>query len=148
MNTLEITQCLKKDPYAKTIFKQVVPRDKLPNVPRLGYPSAFVINTQPSYMRGEHWLAVYYDKQGFCTFFDSYGMKPSFYNLHNFVFQSSRGFEHNTQQLQSLTSSVCGNYCIYFIMLKARGLKLHEILELFDKKDFCMNDSKMKCLID
>ena len=82
MNTLEITQCLKKDPYAKAIFKQVVPRDKLPNVPRLGYPSAFVINTQPSNMRGEHWLAVYYDKQGFCTFFDSYGMRPSFYNLY------------------------------------------------------------------
>ena len=123
MNTLEITQCLKKDPYAKAIFKQVVPRDKLPNVPRLGYPSAFVINTQPSNMRGEHWLAVYYDKQGFCTFFDSYGMRPSFYNLCNFVFQTSRGFEHNTQQLQSYygictsdstTYELCGDKIINF----------------------------------
>ena len=41
-----------------------------------------------------------------------------------------------------------GNYCIYFIMLKARGLSLHEIIVLFDKKDLCMNDFKMKCLID
>jgi hypothetical protein len=123
-----------------------------PEISYLTYPDSVIhrrlSSTRSRVICAVHWLAVFYEKQGFCTFSHSYGMKPSFYNLHNFVFQSSRGFEHNTQQLQSLTSSVCGNYCIYFIMLKARGLKLQEILELFDKKDFCMNDFKMKCLID
>jgi hypothetical protein len=146
MNTVQIKNILNRDEYSKKVFRLVVPRDKLPS--KVTYPAAYVINTQGSQQRGEHWLAVFYEQSGYCSFFDSYGMSPSFYNLREFVFKTSHGFEHNMQQLQGLSSNVCGNYCVYFIMLKARGFSMKEILHLFDKENFLMNDFKMKCFLD
>ena len=62
---------MSKDEYAKKDFKNVLPYDCLP--PRPQYPSSYVIYTDPAGEKGEHWLALYYDKNGECTFFDSFG---------------------------------------------------------------------------
>ena len=38
------------------------------------YPSSFIVNTDTSGEPGTHWL--YYDINGNCTFFDSFGQHP------------------------------------------------------------------------
>ena len=59
MNSLQIKGLLKKDPQAKKIFKKVCALDEI-KVPSC--PSAYVINSDTSHKKGEHWVAVYFDK--------------------------------------------------------------------------------------
>ena len=141
LSTIQLYKSLKKDEFCRIIFKGVFPRDHLPN--KIQYSTAFIINTHPSYKRGEHWLAVYYDDKGKCTFFDSFGLHPSFYRLEGFLNKTSNEWEYNKQQLQSVSSMACGYYCIYFILLVCRSFKLKDIIDLFSKKDFDLNDFKI-----
>ena len=145
LNSLQIHEIIRKDLYAKWDFKSVLPRDRLPS--RVVYPSSYVVNTHESSKKGEHWLALYFDKTGYCTFFDPFGLSPSFYGFDNYLKKTSRGFTFNTQQIQSVTSSVCGYYCIYFVLLMSRNFTLKEILMFFDKKDFIYNDFKILHLL-
>ena len=123
--TDEIYKILRKDEYANSDFKKVVPFDCLPNRP--DYPSSFVVNTDPKNKKGEHWLALYYDKGGMCTFFDSFGNSPTFFGLDKYIERTSTRFEFNNKQIQSALSNTCGYYCIYVILLKSRGFNLNEI---------------------
>lgn len=97
-------------------------------------------NTDPLGKEGQHWLAFYYDINGKCTFFDSFGHSPAFFGLEAYIEKTSTKWEYNTQQLQSIFSSTCGYYCIYFILLKSRNFKMCDILNLFNKTNFNIND--------
>ena len=50
-------------------------------------------------------------------FFDSYGKHPIHYNKYflDFMNRNAVEWEHNKIQLQSAFSTVCGQYCIYFL---------------------------------
>ena len=111
LSNIDIHKVLGKDIYARPVFKGVFPRDKLPN--KVSYPAAYVVNTDKSNESGEHWLAIYYDSKGECTFFDSFGQEPKYYGLQTFLEKTSKNFIINKQQVQSLFSNTCGHYCIF-----------------------------------
>ena len=77
LNTIEIHNALKNDEFSNRVFKMVLARDRLPRIIR--YPSAYVVNTDNHDKGGEHWIALFYDSNGYCTFFDSFGRSPTFY---------------------------------------------------------------------
>src|SRR5689334_20148323 len=119
MNSNQIRRELTSDAYSKRYFKGVLARDQLPN--KIKKPAAYIINTENSDKKGEHWLALFYDRNCRCDFFDSFGLHPAFYNLEKYLYKTSSTWQYNKNQLQSLESSYCGNYCIYFILLRSRG---------------------------
>ena len=82
MNTLQIERLLKKDLKSKTIFKKVCALDQLE---KPTFPSAYVINSDPSSKPGEHWIAVYFDKRGRGEYFDSYGLPPTLVGLDSYM---------------------------------------------------------------
>ena len=61
MNSLQIERLLKNDSETKSVFKKVCALDQLE---KPTFPSAYVINSDPSTEPGEHWIAVYFDKHG------------------------------------------------------------------------------------
>ena len=61
MNTLQIERLFKKNLRTKNIFKKVCALDQLE---KRTFPSAYVINSDPSSEPEEHWVAVYFDKRG------------------------------------------------------------------------------------
>ena len=61
MNSLQIECLLKNDSETKSVFKKVCALDQL-ETPT--FPSAYVINSDPSTEPGEHWIAVYFDRHG------------------------------------------------------------------------------------
>ena len=75
---------------------------------------SFIINTDSSNLGGQHWLAVLVrpNKQGYV--FDSYGIPPP---LRVQTWLNSRGirWSANNRQLQTIQSTLCGYYCIYFL---------------------------------
>ena len=145
LNSMDIFFFLKKDNYSKNIFKYVIARDRLPKY--VNYPSAYVINTHNSDQPGEHWLAVYYDSNGYCTFFDSFARSPKEFGLEKFFNSTWTGWKFNQKRVQEHYTATCGYYCIYFILLKSRGLEIEDILILFDDKDFIVNDFRISKLI-
>ena len=125
---------LKKDEFSKETFIGVFPRDQLPYIKK--YPCAFIINTQPITMKGEHWLAFYFDANQNGEFFDSYGNHPKIFGLEKYLLQNSRKWTYNSIRLQGDNSATCGQYSVYFILLKSRSFKLEEILRLFSVDNF------------
>ena len=115
MNTIQIKHLLKKDPFAKTIFKKVCAKNQLL---RVDYPSAYVINSHPSFKPGEHWIAMYFDKHGKGEYFDSYDLRPSMNGFTAFMERNSNGWMYNNKTVQSLISTTCGHYvCILFCIV-------------------------------
>ncbi len=133
LNSIQLYKILKRDKITQKTFLGVFPRNYLPK--KLKYPCCFIINTHPSYKSGEHWLAFYYNKDGFCHFFDSFGMPPQFYGLQSYIEKTSNGWSYNSKRIQSLKSYFCGFYSFIFLFLKARNL---------DIKSFNFNDKTIK----
>ena len=138
LTTNDIYKNLNKDFYSKKSFIGVFARDKLPEVKN--YPTSFILNTQPTYKPGEHWLAVYFNKDRLCEFFDSFVFPPSIYGLDKYLKSKSSDFVSNTQQIQDNDSASCGYYTIFFILLKNRNFSLDEIISFFSKNNFKLND--------
>ena len=107
MNTLQIKRFLRNE----KIFKKVCAFDQLENPV---FPSAYVINSDPSNEPGEHWIAVYFDKRGREEYFDSYGLAPAFVGLESYMdTYFLAGWIYNRKTLQALFSNVCGHHCVY-----------------------------------
>jgi hypothetical protein len=110
------------------------------------YPASGVINTDPSYLPGTHWIAFYIDKNKICYFFDSYGYQPKQYGLSS-QFSKCSKIVYNNKKLQSNSSKVCGYYCIYFIKTISRGIHFKNIIDVFSKKNLKFNDFIVEELI-
>ena len=96
------------------------------------FPSAYVINSDPSSKSGEHWVAVYFDKRGRGEYFDSYGLSPTWIGLDSYMdAYSLSGWIYNRKTLQAYFSSFCGHCCVYFILFRCRGVPLHAIVSDF-----------------
>ena len=124
MNTLQILKVLEQDRYVKPLLSGVYAIDQLP---RCTF-GAYVVNTAPSKHPGKHWVAVYISAKG-VDYFDSYGGEPS-PRLKRWW--KNRSWTYNPVPLQSPLTSVCGQYCIYYLLHRARGITLDEML-----LDFC-----------
>ena len=137
MNSLQIEGLLKKDSQAKKIFKKVCALDEI-EVP--SYPSAYVINSDTSDKKGEHWVVVYFDKNRRGEYFDSYGLPPAVLGLEAYMDRFSLDWIYNRKTIQSLFSNVCGHYCVYFILFRCRNISLHAILSVFTyrKRSSCI----------
>ena len=80
-----------------------------------------IVNTDPATEPGTHWIAFFLahnNRSSEIEFFDSYGLPPSFYGF-SFPSPSHTQLLHNTIRLQSLKTTVCGQYCILFLILRS-----------------------------
>ena len=129
LNTLDILKLISNDQVARLVFLGVFARDKIPL--KIKYPSCFIINTHTSSKQGEHWLSIYYNKNGEAEFFDSYGNHPSYYQLESYLDKTSSKWTYNRKQIQSVISDFCGHYCVLFILHKCRNMSLDTFISKF-----------------
>jgi hypothetical protein len=127
-----------------TILKQkighhssVAPSDRLPTV--CSKPYVLVVNTDPSDKPGTHWVAIFINTDGTAEYFDSYGFKPNVSTISKFL-QRFKHCRYNKKRIQGLFSSVCGHYCIYFVLHRWNQVPMEEILNRFSE-DCEENDS-------
>lgn len=130
-----IEKVLLKDPYTKKIFTGVYARDELPKKPK--WPECFIINTDPRSKPGTHWLAIHYNQDGHCYFFDSYGFRPAHFRLESYINSTSTSWTYNKIRIQG-NSDYCGYYCILFLLFKCRDKSL-QFFNSFSK-NYYVND--------
>ena len=78
----------------------------------VSYPSSFVINLDPSYKPGSHWVAVYFDRNGVGEYFDSFS-------------------HYNHMHVQKIYTTTCGQFVVFYIYQRSRGLMLEVILRKY-----------------
>lgn len=131
MDSEQLDRVLSSNAYTRRSFLGVFASDRLPYGIR-EYPACFIVNVDPAYASGSHWLACYLSSPRDLEFFDSFGRGPSRFEgpIWNYV----RRFpyvNYNEVILQSNTSAVCGQYCIYYVYSKCRGYSLNDMLLSF-----------------
>lgn len=82
--------------------------------------TAYVINTDPSYKRGKHWVAIYIDKNREGYYFDSYGLPPSHREFLRFLKKHTEHWSYNDENFQGLLEETCGQFCLYFLIKMSR----------------------------
>ena len=140
MNTIQINKIMEKCKSTKKIYMGTFAIDELPE--KVFYPSAMIVNTHPSHKSGEHWLAIYFDKNKKGTFFDSYGNTAKFFNLGKFMKKHSISYKENSVMLQSNSSEYCGIYSILFLIHMSKKLTLKQFLLKFNSPS--KNDAMIK----
>ena len=80
-----------------------------------------------------HWIPIYFKDQMKGEFCDSYGKHPIHYNKHflDFMNRNAVEWKHNKTQLQSAFSTVCGQYCIYFLYHRCGKRSISSIVNSF-----------------
>ncbi|MCP4349424.1 MAG: hypothetical protein GY795_28420 [Desulfobacterales bacterium] len=106
----------------------VFPSDKLPKTCKKH--SGFIANTDPSHKPGVHWVAIFVNSDGIAEYFDSYGLKPFVPSISKFLEQYKERF-YNKKPIQGSLSSVCGHYCLYFLIKRWSNVPMEDILQKF-----------------
>lgn len=130
MNTREILNVLRSDAAVNPTLLGVFPIDLVP--PVIYKPASLVINLDPSSEPGSHWVCLYIDKKGRCDYFDSYGREPNSL-LKKYIFQNSVQSKHNTNCVQRILTSTCGQMCVYFLIWRCRGVPMKLIMNSLEE---------------
>ena len=139
MQTDQISHLLSRDP--KMCPYGVVAKVCLPEIIDT-YPTAIVCNTHDADQPGEHWIAMYVDTKRRGDYFDPYGMEPQYIEFKNFMNEHCSEWVPNDRTLQSPMSTVCGQYCVAFVLLRCRNVSMHEFTRLFTT-DLVANDCRV-----
>jgi hypothetical protein len=99
-------------------------------------PSCYIINLSPSWHPGSHWTAVYRDGRGGTEYFCSYGS-----DVPDQIRRKLMGakYRKNVKQLQCISSDLCGQYCILYLLCKCRGFSYKKFQSCFSS-NHSMND--------
>lgn len=123
MDGLQLFHILSHDTSTAPFFKGVYARDTLPI---LQVNTCAIVNADDSALPGSHWIALFVNTSKVLEFFDSYGNSPDFYRIDVSYYPK---IEWNSTVFQSLTSNVCGQYCIYFLHKRCQGRSLYSIVD-------------------
>ena len=124
MDTLYIDRALRSDPEASRAYINTMARDEFVSEFRGELDSLRVFNTHPSSKPGEHWIIVACGKDGVVSYFDSFGLHPAFYpDVYETLLAhvDKINISWNDTMLQSALTNTCGDYCVLFGLLWARG---------------------------
>ena len=122
-----------------------IPCDKLPEKPEKYKSTAYIVNTQPEGMPGEHWIAIW-TYNGVCEVFDSYSIPLDLYPTAKPIVEWLKKWQfvmRNGKALQATNSQSCGDYAFFFLLSRSRGKQMTDFLNEFSSKDYLQNDLKI-----
>lgn len=130
MNSNQIMQCLTREKFTRDSFRGVFPRDLLAKRGHVlkNKNNSFVCNTANQNNSGEHWIAMYFDCEGKGEYFDSYGFAPNS-DFAEFLDVNSQEWTFNTTPLQSPLTTVCGQYCIFWLICKGKAYNSDYVID-------------------
>lgn len=142
MDTIQLNHALgSRTDLPAGIFKGTFPINQLPHVYTLNKPCAFIVNTAPWPLEGDHWVALFYRNDGVVEYFDSVGNPPPAKIWKRFGTPSTT-VVYNPRQLQHSCTSVCGEYCLLFIYCRLKNVSFEDFMSCFVRPNRLLNDNK------
>lgn len=130
MITSEILNIMSCDDILNKMTLGVFPADRIPvEFPK---PAAFVINLDNHNQPGSHWVALFVNENFKFEYFDSYGRKPP-PEINKYIMENSSTFEYNKKCIQKFFTSTCGQFCIFYLAWRARGISMKHIVSVLEK---------------
>ena len=136
MDTRQIASILLSHNQTQRVFRGVYSLDHINQCHGQG---VYVCNTDPSDMPGQHWITVAIREDGSGEYFDSFGLPPQKEEFAKFLNKETRQWTYNAECLQHPLSTVCGHYCVLYVLNYAKGRNLDHLLSKFDK-NYLEND--------
>jgi hypothetical protein len=110
----------------RKFFRGCFPSDKIPQPQGLVFPSALIINEDPSFKNGSHWVSIFIKDKSSVFYFDSFA-KPPIPIIEQYL-SKFKNVVKNHKCFQSILSQTCAHYCIYFIFYSCKGNKFDNII--------------------
>lgn len=140
MNNRQLSSLAHQDAILTRSFRGVFASDEVSQqLNRMKTPHCFIANTDPADQPGSHWIAFYCPVEGPLEYFCSYGLPPTTFFSQSLENSGYHFCTMNTQQMQSTGSSVCGQYCLYYLHQRCRGKDMTTCLFPFGE-DTYQND--------
>ena len=140
MNSKQLRWILSSDPITRKTFVDVYARDEIKLINSVAFPSAYIFNFDPSTKPGLHWVAVYFHSNRAGEYFDSFG-HPPIREIEQFLNTYAEKWQYNRLQVQELYTTTCGQFSVFYIYQKCKGLSLDCILrKYFTSQGRVMND--------
>lgn len=98
----------------------------------------WIVNTDTCGGRGLHWVAFHFPPKGPIEVFNSLGNCPDYYHKRFQNILILNGYVDS--RIQSETSTLCGHYCIYFILQRLKGRSMNDIVPDFNVFNAHAND--------
>jgi len=145
MNTNLIAKLLKENKITSCYFKGVYPSDRTPKPKINGCRSFYVFNLDSSDKPGSHWVCIMLHPTK-NIYFDSYGFPPHLETLKNFM---QNNYIFNCTPLQHPLSTVCGQWCLYFVYQMSQHVPINEVFKQFVNSPpyFLENDYKVNTFV-
>lgn len=148
MNNLQIESLMRRHAATRRIFVGVYAADTLPPRPRKIRPCAYIVNTDPQKLPGTHWICCYFPKAGFeAEYFDSYG-QPPVESIRFFLESQSGSFKSSSIKLQNFFSTVCAQYCIYFVMQRIADKSFASIVSGLERLSASVSDKYVNAFVE
>ena len=129
-------------PYLRRYFIGVYSIDTLPKK-LSSYPAALIINSDPSHLPGQHWVALFVESKCVAEYFDPYGISP-IGQIYKFAQRVSSTLIFNKWWIQPPDSSSCGLYCLYFLVARSNGTTFKDFLKHFKDYDWSSNENLLE----
>ena len=123
--------------YLNIPINSVLSRDE--TIPHGHKQSLFIYNLEPSYMSGSHWVATYV-KDKVINYFDSFGMPP-FQEIVNHAKKKNLTLLHQNNQIQSINSTTCGYFCLFFLNEMNKGNSYYDLIDVFNINNPLYNET-------
>lgn len=129
------------------MFYGTVPCDRVPKtLPQEG-PTAYIVNMDPHDEPGRNWIGMW-SEGNVCEIMDSYGLLLDVYGttgpIMGFLNRHFKHQMHNAKSLQPLFSQSCGDYALMFLIDRAEGLSMNNILNWFTQNSYVNNYHKVE----
>ena len=134
MNTDQLLCVIKENRCLSFVARSIYSVDTLPTTIHT-FPSAYICNTEESYLPGRHWIVFWFHDPFQSECFDSFGLLPGQYNgkFEDFLTKNTNTCIYNNVQFQSKNSDVCGYYVLYYLLMKCKSMKLYDIVNKLSK---------------
>lgn len=140
MNSIEINKIMNGENWRKN-YGGIYPCDRLPQNLCRKCNFGIICNLSKSTSLGTHWIAIFMPEEGECLeYFDSYGIPPNNKYLLSFLEKNNQSYCYNKGQIQNFGSDECGEYCIFFLLLRFSGIEFNTIINIFSN-DLEQNDN-------
>lgn len=126
--------------YLSSYDVQVVCSDDLPAIAKKH--QFWIVNTDECGGKGLHWVVFHFPSKGSMEFFDSLGNPPEHYHrrFQSILIFNGPRYKYIDSRIQSVTSSLCGHYCIYFVLQRIKGRSMNNIVHDFYDLNTHAND--------
>ena len=102
---------------------------------------SFISNTQEHNAPGDHWVG-WFIRDGKVTFMDTFGRAPddeTFPNYFTDFIEKFDNVEFSRVQIQSMSSRLCGYFCVQFVYIMSLGLDIDSFINEYTT-DTLVND--------